>query len=160
MPNQGRATERAMAGEGSIAVGSDHAGLPLKTEIVAVLGELGRAFEDFGTNESTSVDYPDYAQRVSRAVLDGKHRFGILICGTGVGISIAANRHRGIRAVVCSEPYSAAMARRHNDANVLCMGARVVGPGLARDILEAFLAMEFEGGRHATRVAKIELAPG
>ena len=157
MPTKGRATDRAMAGEGTIAVGSDHAGLPLKQEMVAFLGELGRTFEDFGTHETSSVDYPDYAQRVSRAVLDGKHRFGILLCGTGVGISIAANRHPGIRAVVCSEPYSAAMARRHNDANVLCMGARVVGPGLARDILEAFLAMDFEGGRHQKRVEKIEL---
>jgi len=148
-----------MAGIGSIAVGSDHAGLPLKSEIVAALGELGRTFEDFGTFEPTSVDYPDYAQRVAQAVLAGKHRFGILLCGTGVGISIAANRHAGIRAVVCSEPYSAAMARRHNDANVLCMGARVVGPGLGRDILEAFLAMDFEGGRHQRRVEKIELGP-
>lgn len=158
MPTKGRATEQAMAGTGTIVVASDHAGLPLKTEIVAILGELGRTFEDLGTHETTSVDYPDYAQRVAKAVLEGRARFGILLCGTGVGISIAANRHPGIRAVVCSEPYSAAMARRHNDANVLCMGARVVGPGLARDILEAFLAMDFEGGRHAKRVEKIELS--
>lgn len=157
MPTVGRATQGAMAGAGSIVVASDHAGLPLKKEIVAILGELGRPFEDLGTHEAASVDYPDYAHLAAKAILEKRARFGILLCGTGVGISIAANRHPGIRAVVCSEPYSAAMARLHNDANVLCMGARVVGPGLARDILEAFLAMDFEGGRHQKRVEKIEL---
>lgn len=155
----GRATESAMAGEGFIIVASDHAGFPLKQEVVTFLGELGRKFDDYGTHDLTSVDYPDYGHRVALAVLEKKARFGVLMCGTGVGISISANRHHGIRAVVCSEPYSAAMARRHNDANILCMGARVVGPGLARDILEAFLATDFEGGRHQKRVEKIELAP-
>ena len=140
----------------SIVVGNDHAGLPLKKEIVGALVELGWTVEDLGVNETTSVDYPDYAHTVARSILSGKHRLGLLFCGSGIGISIAANRHPGIRAVVCSEPYSAAMARRHNDANVLCMGARVVGGGLAREILEAFLGQTFEGGRHAERVAKIE----
>ena len=141
---------------GSIVVGNDHAGLPLKKEIVGALVELGWTVEDLGVNETTSVDYPDYAHAVARSILSGKHTLGLLFCGSGVGISIAANRHAGIRAVVCSEPYSAAMARRHNDANVLCMGARVVGGGLAREILEAFLEQTFEGGRHAKRVEKIE----
>lgn len=141
---------------GSIVVACDHAGLPLKEEVLAALGELGRDFEDIGTHDSASVDYPDYAHRAVRLVTDGKHALAILICGSGVGMSMAANKHAGARAVVCSEPYSAAMARRHNDANVLCFGARVVGPGLAREIVEAFLGQEFEGGRHSRRVDKIE----
>jgi ribose 5-phosphate isomerase B len=140
----------------SIVVACDHAGLPLKEEIVAALGEMGVEHVDLGTHEAASVDYPDYAHRAAKMVEHGEHRFAILVCGSGVGMSIAANKHPGIRAVVCSEPYSAAMARRHNDANVLCMGARVVGPGLAREILEAFLAQEFEGGRHVRRVDKLE----
>ncbi len=146
-----------MAALGSIVIASDHAGLLLKEELVGVLSELGRPFEDLGTNGAASVDYPDYAHRVSRSILEGRHALGVLVCGSGVGMSIAANRHKGIRAVVCSEPYSAAMGRRHNDANVLCLGARVVGGGLGREILEAFLDQSFEGGRHEQRVSKIEL---
>jgi ribose 5-phosphate isomerase B len=145
-----------MAAQLSIAVGADHAGLPLKQEVVAALREGGHTVEDLGTHDAASVDYPDYAHRAAKLVTEGKHRFAVLVCGSGVGMAIAANKHAGIRAVVCSEPYSAAMARRHNDANVLCMGARVVGPGLAREILEAFLAQEFEGGRHVRRVDKLE----
>jgi ribose 5-phosphate isomerase B len=141
----------------TIAIGNDHAGLPLKAELVAALTELGWKVEDYGTNEATSSDYPDFAHRVAEAILAGKHPLGLLLCGSGVGISIAANRHKGIRAVCCSESYSAAMARRHNDANVLCMGARVVGGGHAREILEAFLEQTFEGGRHQKRVDKIEI---
>ncbi len=140
----------------SIVIACDHAGLPLKQEILTALEEHGQTVEDLGTHDSGSVDYPDYAHRASELVLSGKHRLAILVCGSGVGMSMAANKHVGIRAVVCSEPYSAAVARRHNDANVLCMGARVVGPGLAREILEAFLQQEFEGGRHSLRVGKIE----
>lgn len=147
----------AMTRSGSIVIAADHAGLPLKEELVTLLGELARTFEDLGTHDGASVDYPDYAHRAATALLEGKHQIGILVCGSGVGMSISANRHRGIRAVVCSEPYSAAMARRHNDANVLCLGARVVGVGLAREIVEAFLAVDFEGGRHQRRVEKIEL---
>jgi ribose 5-phosphate isomerase B len=142
---------------GSIVIASDHAGLPLKQELASALSELGHAFVDLGTHEGGSVDYPDYAHRVSLGIVEGRHALGVLVCGSGVGMSIAANRHKGIRAVVCSEPYSAAMARRHNDANVLCLGSRVVGGGLGREILEAFLAQSFEGGRHAGRVSKIEL---
>ena len=140
----------------SIVVAADHAGLPLKEEAVAALRELGHTVEDIGTHDGASVDYPDYAHRAASMVEQGLHRFAVLICGSGVGMAIAANKHAGIRAVVCSEPYSAAMARRHNDANVLCMGARVVGPGLAREIIEAFLAQEFEGGRHARRIDKLQ----
>ncbi len=142
--------------DGTIAIASDHAGLPLKAELVAAMCASGIALDDLGAHDGASVDYPDYAHRTAELVVAGSHRLGVLVCGSGVGMSIAANRHRGVRAVVCSEPYSAAMARRHNDANVLCMGARVVGPGLAIEILEAFLGQSFEGGRHATRVAKIE----
>lgn len=140
----------------SIVVACDHAGLPLKEELLVALRERGIEVEDLGTHDAASVDYPDYAHRASKLVAEGKHRLGVLICGSGVGMAIAANKHPGIRAVVCSEPYSAAMARRHNDANVLCMGARVVGPGLAMEILEAFLAQAFEGGRHSRRVDKLE----
>lgn len=147
-----------MANPGSIVIAADHAGLPLKKELVELLGEAGRTVIDLGTHDAASVDYPDYAHRVAGLVSGPapEHRFGILVCGSGVGMSMAANRHPGVRAVVCSEPYSAAMARRHNDANVLCLGARVVGPGLAWDIVEAFLVVEFEGGRHERRVGKIE----
>jgi ribose 5-phosphate isomerase B len=139
-----------------IVVASDHAGLLLKQEVVAALREMGHFVEDLGTDSPESVDYPDYAHRAAKLVVEGKHRFAVLLCGSGVGMCIAANKNRGIRAVVCSEPYSAAMARRHNDANVLCMGARVVGTGLAREILEAFFSQRFEGGRHERRVAKLE----
>jgi ribose 5-phosphate isomerase B len=104
------------------------------------------------------VDYPDFAHAVGRAIEGGEIERAILVCGTGVGMSIAANRHAAVRAVVCSEPLSARMARQHNDANVLCIGARVIGVGTAIDIVDAFLAAEFEGGRHATRVAKINPA--
>lgn len=145
-----------MASSKSIVVACDHAGLALKQEIVEALREMGREVEDLGTHDTTSVDYPDFAHRASSLVAAGKHELGVLICGSGVGMAIAANKVAGIRAVVCSEPYSAAMARRHNDANVLCMGARVVGPGLAREILDAFVRQQFEGGRHQRRVDKLE----
>jgi ribose 5-phosphate isomerase B len=143
-----------------ILVGGDHAGLALKQPLVAFLRQRGLEVEDVGTHDPTSVDYPDYAHRVARGVRAGEAPLGLLVCGSGVGVSIAANRHEGVRAVVCSEPYSAAMARRHNDANVLCLGARVVGLGLAESIVVAFLDNEFEGGRHEKRVAKIEPEPG
>lgn len=139
-----------------IIVGSDHAGLPLKRHLVSRLRDDGWVVEDIGTHDATSVDYPDFAHRVASEVGSGAHRLGLLVCGSGVGMSIAANRHAGVRAVVCSESFSAAMARAHNDANVLCLGARVVGVGLAELILEEFLEGEFEGGRHERRVDKIE----
>lgn len=141
----------------TIVIANDHAGLPLKEELIAAIQETGRYdVLDVGTNDPASVDYPDYAHRAAELIEKGEHALAVLVCGSGVGMAIAANKHPGVRAVVCSEPYSAAMARRHNAANVLCMGARVVGPGLARDILEAFLGQEFEGGRHQKRVDKIE----
>ncbi len=140
--------------------GADHAGAPLKDALVAHLTSLGHDVRDLGTHGPESVDYPDFAHAVSRAVLEdraaGEATFGLLVCGTGLGMSYGANRHPGIRAALCSEPWSAAMSRRHNDANVLCLGGRVVGVELAKAILEAFLEASFEGGRHARRVGKIE----
>lgn len=138
-----------------LAIGSDHAGLELKRSLIEELRKRGIEVRDFGTNTSDSCDYPDFAHALCHAVEAGEAERGVLVCGTGVGMSIAANRHAGIRAVVCSEPLSARMSRRHNDANVLCLGARVVGPDTAVDILDAFLSAPFEGGRHERRVAKI-----
>lgn len=140
----------------AIIVGSDHAGLPLKEALLAALDRRGFEVRDIGTRSHASVDYPDFAHGVASAIESGDHALGILVCGSGVGMCITANKHPGVRAVVCSEPYSAAMARAHNDANVLCLGARVVGVGLAESILDAFLEGDFEGGRHARRVGKIE----
>lgn len=137
-------------------VGSDHAGLALKGELTRLAMELGYDVRDVGTHSTESTDYPDYAHRVAAAVADGQG-LGLLVCGTGLGMSMAANRHRGVRAAVCSGIYSAMMSRQHNDANVLCLGARVVGKGLASEILAAFLNGRFEGGRHERRVGKIEL---
>jgi len=139
-----------------IAIASDHAGFALKKELEAALVARLVTVEDLGTHDTTSADYPDYAHRLAEGVASGKWERGILVCGTGVGMSISANRHKGVRAVVCSEPYTARLSRQHNDSNVLCMGARVVGPGMALDILDAWLGAAFEGGRHAPRVAKIE----
>lgn len=139
-----------------IILGADHAGLPLKDALAARLRERGWDVDDVGTATADSVDYPDFAHRVAGAIASGEHSRGLLVCGSGIGMSISANRHAGVRAVVCSEAYSAQMARAHNDANVLCLGARVVGVGLAETILDAFLDGEFEGGRHARRVGKIE----
>lgn len=140
-----------------IAFGCDHAGFPLKEEVLGVLAALGHEVLDLGTSSAgVAVDYPDFAHDVAERVARGEVALGVLVCGSGIGMSMAANRHRGVRAVVCSEGYSAAIARRHNDANVLCFGARVVGPGVAAQLLEAFLGAQHEGGRHARRVAKIE----
>lgn len=139
-----------------IVVGSDHAGLPLKWPLLDALKARGHEVEDVGTHEDASCDYPDFAHALASKVADGSSPLGLLVCGSGVGMSITANKHAGVRAVVCSEPYSAEMARRHNDANVLCLGARVVGVGLAEAIVDAFLGAEFEGGRHGRRVDKIE----
>ena len=139
-----------------VALAADHAGLPLKIEVRKILDDLGIFYEDYGTQDDKSVDYPDFAHRVAEAVSSGEVGLGILVCGTGVGMSIAANRHRGVRAVVCSEVFSARAAREHNDANVLCFGARVIGAGTARDLIEAFLTTKFSGGRHVQRVEKIE----
>jgi len=136
-------------------VGSDHAGYRLKLELADRARKLGFEVQDLGTDSEASCDYPDFAHAVAEAVAHGDG-LGLLVCGTGIGMSIAANRHPGIRAALCADPFSARMTRMHNDANVLCIGSRVVGPGLAADVLTAFLAAEFEGGRHAARLLKID----
>ncbi len=138
-----------------VSIGSDHAGLSLKRVLLRALEELGAQVDDVGTHDAASSDYPDWAAKVAQKVASGAAERGVLVCGTGIGMSIAANKHRGIRAAVCSTEFEARMARAHNDANVLCLGERVVGPGVARTILEVFLATAFEGGRHARRVEKI-----
>jgi ribose 5-phosphate isomerase B len=146
------------AAEG-IAIGCDHAGFALKREVLSKLREEGRAVEDCGTESELSVDYPEFAAKVARSVADGRHALGILVCGTGIGMSMAANKVRGIRAALCHTEWEARLARQHNDANVLCLGGRVLGPGLALAIVEAFLAGTFEGGRHQRRLdqmAKME----
>ena len=132
-----------------VAVGCDHAGFPLKETVIAALRKLGAEVVDFGTHSLESVDYPDFGERVGRAVASGEVDRGVVICGTGIGVSIAANKVPGVRAALCHDVYSARMSRAHNDANVLAMGARVIGPGLAEAIVEAWLTTSFEGGRHA-----------
>lgn len=139
-----------------IAIASDHAGLTLKTELVAELGKLGHQALDLGPADMGSVDYPDYAVKVTEAVTKGQASLGVLVCGTGMGMAITANKVHGIRAALCRSEFEARMARQHNDANVLCLGQRVTGGGLAIEILKAFLGSSFEGGRHATRVDKIK----
>lgn len=138
-----------------IAVGSDHGGVELKEEIKKFLNEEGYEFKDFGTNSTESCDYPDYALPVAEAVAAKEYDLGILICGTGIGIGIAANKVPGIRAALCSDTFSAHATREHNNANILTLGQRVVGPGLAIDIVKTFLNTEFEGERHQKRIDKI-----
>ena len=138
-----------------IAIGCDHGGFKLKEEIAAHLKETNVEFKDFGVFEEKSVDYPDIASVVCESILRGECETGILVCGTGIGISIAANKHKGIRAALCSDAFSAKFTRLHNDANVICLGGRVVGPGLACELVDIFLNTGFEGGRHALRVQKI-----
>ena len=138
-----------------IAIGSDHGGFHLKQEIMKHLDELGLAYHDYGAYSTESCDYPAYGEAVAHAVASGACERGILVCGTGIGISIAANKVHGIRCATCSDCYCAEMSRRHNDANILALGERVTGVGLAMKIVDAFLNAEFEGGRHARRVALI-----
>ncbi|MEG2677041.1 MAG: ribose 5-phosphate isomerase B [Oscillospiraceae bacterium] len=138
-----------------IAIGSDHGGFELKQEIMKHLSETGVDFKDYGTYDTKSCDYPDYAEKVCSAVVGSEAKYGILICGTGIGISIAANKINGIRAALCSDCFSAKYTRRHNDANVICFGGRTIGAGLACELVDVFLANEFEGGRHQTRIDKI-----
>lgn len=138
-----------------IAIASDHAGLALKAELVKTLTAKGHTADDLGTHNGESVDYPDFASAVAERVAQGGANLGVLVCGTGIGMSIVANKHRGVRAAHCHDEYEARLARGHNDANVLCLGERTVGPGLAKAILEAFLDARFEGGRHERRVQKI-----
>lgn len=139
-----------------IALGCDHGGYALMQSVKAHLDELGLEYKDFGTYSTDSCDYPVYAKAAANAVASGECEKGILICGTGIGISIAANKVKGIRAALCSDCFSAEMTRRHNDANMLAMGARVLGEGLALKIVDIFLNTPFDGGRHARRVDMIE----
>lgn len=139
-----------------IVVASDHAGYDLRQEMADEARALGHEVTDLGPEPGESMDYPVNGARVGRLVAAGEYDLGMLVCGTGVGISIAANKVRGVRAVVCSEPFSARLARQHNNANVLAVGARVIGAGLARQIVHDWLCAEFEGGRHARRVGLIE----
>ncbi|MGI5907832.1 MAG: ribose 5-phosphate isomerase B [Christensenellales bacterium] len=138
-----------------IALGSDHGGFELKQNVMAHLEKKQIEFKDFGCYSSDSVDYPDLAVPVANAVLSGDYDLGILICGTGIGISISANKIRGIRCALCSDTFSAHATREHNDANILAMGGRVVGTGVALDIVDAFLGAAFEGGRHQRRIEKM-----
>ena len=138
-----------------VAIGADHGGYRLKEDIKGLLEDLGVDYKDFGTHSIESVDYPDVALPVAQSVADGLFDRGILICGTGIGIGIAANKVKGIRAALVHDPFSAHASREHNDANILTMGERVIGPGLARDIVTIWLATDFEGGRHERRVEKI-----
>ena len=139
-----------------IAIGSDHAGYGLKQTVIQHLDDLGIAFNDYGTYSSMSCDYPDFAEAVTSAIIKGQADKGILICGTGIGMSMAANRHKEIRAALCDNCYSAKATREHNDANVLCMGARVLGEGLALQIVDTFLETEFSNGaNHVRRIGKM-----
>ncbi len=139
-----------------VAIGSDHAGVLMKNEIVPVLDELSIDWEDFGTKDEESVDYPDFGEKVSDAVSQGKADRGILICGTGIGMSIVANKVPGIRAALCQEDYSAKMSRLHNDANVLVLPGRIIDKEKARAIVKTWFTTDFEGGRHQRRLDKIK----
>jgi len=139
-----------------IAIGADHAGFAAKEHLKGWLAARSHDVIDLGTHDATSVDYPDYALRVGRAVVAGDAPLGLLVCGSGIGMSIAANKIAGIRAAHCTDCYQARVARQHNDANVLCLGARVSGFGVMEDTLESFVGHAFEGGRHAARVEKIQ----
>jgi ribose 5-phosphate isomerase B len=139
-----------------IAIGSDHAGFEYKERLKKLLDEIGKPYQDFGTASPESVDYPDIAHLVSKAVASGKYLQGILICGTGIGMSIVANKHKGIRAAACESPASAKLSREHNDANILCFGARIISWETATEIVKMFLSTPFSGGeRHMCRIEKI-----
>jgi ribose 5-phosphate isomerase B len=142
-----------------IAIASDHAALNLKADLAQWLRDLGHEVADLGTHGAESVDYPDFGYALAEVVASGQAERGVVLCGTGIGISIAVNRNPKVRCALVSEPVSARLAREHNDANVLAMGARIVGPELARGCLEAFLATPFGGERHARRVAKLSKLP-
>jgi ribose 5-phosphate isomerase B len=138
-----------------IGIGCDHAGLELKLEIILLLTDIGVNCVDYGTNEPRSVDYPDFGEKVSAAVSTGKLDRGILICGTGIGMSIVANKFPGIRASLCNDLFTARMSRLHNDANVLVMGGRIIGKDLAKEIVRVWFSTDFEAGRHTNRLDKI-----
>ena len=138
-----------------IVLGCDHGGFELKKAIIAHLEEKGVEYKDIGCYTPESVDYPEIAVSLCREITSGNAELGILVCGTGIGMSMAANKVKGIRAACCSDTFSARLTRMHNNANVLCMGGRVVGPGLALDLVDNFIFTEFEGGRHQRRVDKL-----
>jgi ribose 5-phosphate isomerase B len=138
-----------------IAIASDHGGFSLKQEIMAYLSENGKEYKDFGCYTDEACDYPDFAFSVAEAVAEGDYAFGILVCGTGIGMSLAANKVKGIRAAVCADTFSAKYTKRHNNANIICLGARTTGAGLALDIIKAYMDSEFEGGKHARRIGMI-----
>ena len=139
-----------------IAIASDHAGYELKEIIKDYFDMNNIVYKDFGTNSAESVDYPIYAKKVCASIQTGENDFGVLVCGTGIGMCIAANKHKNIRAACCHETFSAKMARLHNDANVLTIGSRAIGPGLALEIVKKFLSADFEGGRHSGRLSMID----
>ena len=139
----------------TIAIASDHAGFELKAQLKQELAAMGFTPLDLGTESTSSVDYPDFADRLAAAIKDGRAGRGVLVCGTGIGISMAANRHRHLRAAVVHDVTSARLTRQHNNANVLCLGARLTGADVAKDCLKVFLTTDFEGGRHENRVAKL-----
>ena len=141
--------------DAAIAIACDHAGLALKAELVAALKEAGHTVLDLGTDGPASVDYPDFADALAKALADKRAGRGVLICGTGIGISIAANRHAHLRAALCHDVTTARLSREHNDANVIVLGARTTGVEVAREALKTFLATPFAGGRHARRVDKL-----
>lgn len=141
--------------QNTIALASDHGGVDLKSILKKILEGQGMTVLDLGTNDTNSVDYPDFGAALARAILDGKAARGVVICGTGIGISIAVNRHPGVRAALCHDATTARLAREHNDANVLALGARVIGEEVAKECLSVFLNTPFAGGRHAPRVAKL-----
>ncbi len=142
--------------EKRIIIGCDHGGLNLKNKVIEHLKEIGYEVEDVGTYTPDSVDYPIYAKKVAHAVADGKYEKGIIICGTGIGVSIVANKVKGIRASLCGDTFSAKATRQHNNSNILCMGERVIGAGLALDIVDIWLTTEYEGGRHQKRIDMME----
>ncbi len=139
-----------------IAIGNDHVAVEMKQHITHYVEEMGHEVVNFGTDSTERCDYPVYGKKVADAVASGECDFGILICGTGVGISLAANKVKGIRAVVCSEPYTAKLSREHNNTNIVAFGARVIGPATAEMIVQEFLTAEFEGGRHQKRVDMLQ----
>jgi ribose 5-phosphate isomerase B len=157
MRRQPGAMTSADGGRMRIAIGSDHAGLEMKNEVAAVLKEMGHEYQDFGTDTPQSVDYPDFGEKVSEEVSQGRADRGILICGTGIGMSIVANKFRNIRAALCNELFSAKMSRLHNDANILVLGGRIIGKDLAKEIVKTWMATPFEGGRHENRLIKIQI---
>lgn len=139
-----------------VAIGSDHAGIELKKTIISILNEMGIRHTDYGTDTSQSVDYPDFGEKVAVEVSTGRADRGVLICGTGIGMSIVANKFQNIRASLCNDLFTARMSRLHNNANILVIGGRIVGCDLAKEIVRVWMSTEFEGGRHANRLIKIK----